>query len=161
MSLPEVCVCYLIRPGERGEEVLLGRKKFGLGAGKLVGPGGKIEPGETPERAIIREVEEETGLRISNPKLVGELSYPFPHRPEWSQKSWAFVCREWEGEPRESDELVPGWFGVTDIPYGRMWDDAKYWLPDALGGLFVTATFKFGADLSTVSATDYGSITLR
>ncbi|MCU1558897.1 MAG: hypothetical protein JWN09_2892, partial [Microbacteriaceae bacterium] len=144
MSLPEVCVCYLIRPGERGEEVLLGRKKFGLGAGKLVGPGGKIEPGETPERAIIREVEEETGLRISNPKLVGELSYPFPHRPEWSQKSWAFVCREWEGEPRESDELVPGWFGVTDIPYGRMWDDAKYWLPDALGGLFVTATFEFG-----------------
>ncbi len=159
MSLPEVCVCYLIRHGPRGEEVLLGRKKFGLGKGNLVGPGGKIEPGESPTQAIIREVGEETGLRIRNPQLVGELSYPFPHRPEWSQKSWVFVCRDWEGEAQESDELVPGWFSITSIPFARMWDDAKYWLPDALLGRFVTATFEFGADLSTVSATDYDSIT--
>jgi 8-oxo-dGTP diphosphatase len=155
MSLPEVCVCYLLRAGGQGDEVLLGRKKFGLGEGRLVGPGGKIEPGETPQEAIAREVEEETSLVIGRVELVGELTYPFPFRPEWSQKSWVFLCRQWEGEPRESDELAPEWFRVSDIPTHLMWDDAGYWLEDALAGRFVRATFEFGEDLRTVSDSDH------
>jgi 8-oxo-dGTP diphosphatase len=157
MPLPEVCVCYLIRSVAGGEEVLLGAKKFGLGVGNLVGPGGKIEPGETPLQAIIREVAEETGVVVVAEQLLlaGELTYPFPHRPAWSQKSWVFVCRQWSGEPRESDEIAPEWFPVSAIPVERMWDDAKYWLDDALGGRFVTATFEFGPDLRTVSASDH------
>lgn len=161
LPFPEVCVCYLIRPmspntpDDGAEEVLLGRKKFGLGEGNLVGPGGKVEPGETPEQAITREVFEETGLSIRSPQLVGFLVYPFPSRPAWSQKSWVFVCRDWSGEPRESDELVPEWFPVTDVPVERMWDDAKYWLPGVLAGGTVSATFEFGEDLSTVSASDH------
>ena len=47
--------------------------------------------------------------------LVGELTYPFTHHPNFSQKSWAFVCREWEGEPAESDELVPEWHLLEHI----------------------------------------------
>ncbi len=42
-------LCYLLRPGD--EEVLLIRKKRGLGEGKFVGPGGKVEDGETPASA--------------------------------------------------------------------------------------------------------------
>lgn len=160
MPLPEVCVCYLIRAGAAGDEVLLGRKKFGLGAGNLVGPGGKIEPGETPEQAIAREVAEETSLVVGPVELVGELTYPFPFKPTWSQKSWVFLCREWRGEPRESDELVPEWFPVSDIPTDRMWHDARFWLRDALDGRFVTATFEFGADLRTVAASDHPSFSV-
>lgn len=155
MSLPEVCVCYLLRPGVGGEEVLLGRKKFGLGEGNLVGPGGKIEPGETPELAIRREVAEEVSLVLGRVELMGELTYPFPHRPAWSQRSWVFLCRDWQGEARESDELAPEWHAVSDIPIARMWDDARYWVHDALAGRFVRATFEFGADLRTVSASDH------
>ncbi|CAN5144521.1 8-oxo-dGTP diphosphatase [soil metagenome] len=155
MPLPEVCVCYLLRQGARGEEVLLGRKKFGLGEGNLVGPGGKIEPGETPEQAIRREVAEETSIELGQVELVGELTYPFPFKPAWSQRSWVFVCREWRGDARESDELVPGWFPVAEIPTGRMWDDARYWVKDALAGRFVKATFEFGANLRTVSSSDH------
>ena len=40
----------------RGEEVLLIHKKTGLGAGKINGPGGKLEPGESPLDAARREV---------------------------------------------------------------------------------------------------------
>jgi 8-oxo-dGTP diphosphatase len=69
--------------------------------------------------------------------LVGESTYPFPHHPRFSQKSWAFVCREWEGESTESDELPPEWHLLADIPLHRMWDDAEHWLPDALAGHFV------------------------
>jgi 8-oxo-dGTP diphosphatase len=160
MPLPEVCVCYLLRPGGGGEEVLLGRKKLGLGEGNLVGPGGKIEPGETAEEAIRREVAEETSIVIGEVSLVGELSYPFPFRPAWSQKSWVFVCRDWEGIARESDELAPEWYPVAEIPTARMWDDARYWVRDALAGRFVTATFEFGADLRTVSASDHPAFTV-
>lgn len=147
----EVCVCYLIRDGLAGPEVLLGIKKFGIGVGNLVGPGGKLEPGESPAEAVVREVFEETSLRIVNPTLVGELDYPFPFKPAWSQKSWVFIAREWQGEPVESDELVPAWFAIDRIPLDRMWDDAQYWLPSVLaGGPFVRQVFEFGEDLRTV-----------
>jgi 8-oxo-dGTP diphosphatase len=154
--LPEVCVCYLLRTTDDGsEQVLLGRKKFGLGEGNLVGPGGKIEPGESPEQAITREVFEETGLVIRSPHLAGSLDYPFPFWPDWSQKSWVFVCRDWSGDPQESDELAPEWFPVGAVPLDRMWDDARYWLPGVLAGGTVTATFEFGEDLRTVSSSNH------
>ena len=159
MLLPEVCVTYLLRESAAGTEVLLGRKKFGLGEGNLVGPGGKLEPGESPADAAVREVFEEVSISIrpQDLMLVGELTYPFTHHPKFSQKSWAFVCREWEGEAVESDELVPEWHLLESIPLDRMWDDAKHWLPHALAGQFVRATFIFGADARTVASTDYGS----
>lgn len=157
MPLPEVCVTYLLRESHTGTEVLLGRKKFGLGEGNLVGPGGKLEPGESPADAAVREVLEEVSISIrpQDLMLVGELTYPFTHHPKFSQKSWAFVCREWEGEPVESDELVPEWHLLESIPLDRMWDDAKHWLPHALAGQFVRATFTFGADARTVASSDY------
>lgn len=148
MALPEVCVCYLIRETAHGAEVLLGRKLTGLGKGKLVGPGGKLELGESPVEAVVREVAEEVGVvvDVGALELIGELTYPFLHRTEWSQKSWAFVCREWLGEPRKSDELSPYWFPLSELPLDQMWDDAKFWLPAALSGEFVRATYVFGSD---------------
>jgi 8-oxo-dGTP diphosphatase len=152
--LPEVCVCYLLRDGDLGPEVLLGEKKTGLGLGKFVGPGGKLERGESPEEAIIREVREEVGLELARASLqgIGELEYVFPHKTSWSQKSWVFLCRDWSGVPNESRELRPSWFRLADIPFDRMWDDAKFWLPTALAGEKVTANFVFNEDNDTVAS---------
>lgn len=150
MTLPEVCVVYLLRPNAT---VLLGEKLKGLGVGKIVAPGGKLEPGESPEHAAVREVAEEVGITIRSTdlQLIGELTYLFPSKPAWSQKSWAFIARGDWPEPSDSDELVASWVPLTDIPLDRMWDDAKYWLPDALAGRPVVATFTFAEDLSTVT----------
>ncbi|MCY7326538.1 MAG: 8-oxo-dGTP diphosphatase [Microbacteriaceae bacterium] len=157
MVLPEVSVCYLLRETHSGHEVLLGRKKTGLGLGNLVGPGGKLEAGESPTDAAVRETREEVGVTVhpDSLTLIGELTYPFPHRPAWSQKSWAFLCREFSGEPVESDELRPEWFPLDDLPLDRMWDDAKHWLPSALAGRFVRATFTFAADGKSVESSDF------
>ena len=47
----------------KGDQLLLIRKKRGLGAGKINAPGGKIDPGETPLQAAERELLEELGVR--------------------------------------------------------------------------------------------------
>ncbi|MGO4689383.1 8-oxo-dGTP diphosphatase [Glaciibacter sp. 2TAF33] len=155
MNLPQVCVCYLVRRGPHGRrQVLLGRKKKGLGAGNIVGLGGKLEPGESAADAAVREIEEESGLVVQASALtsLGLLTYLFPHREAWSQESSVFVCTEWTGTPRESDELNPEWFDVDTLPVDEMWDDARHWLPGVLTGVPVRATFTFGEDLATVVA---------
>lgn len=136
---------------------MLGRKKTGLGLGNIVGLGGKIEPGETPLEAIVREIEEESSL-IVDPAAVNEMGfirYAFPHRENWSQDSTVFVVDAFSGTPMESDEVVPAWYDVADLPLDGMWDDAKYWLPQVLAGETVHASFTFGEDLKTVSESSF------
>jgi 8-oxo-dGTP diphosphatase len=163
VGLPEVCVVYLIRGRAGSDEVLLGRKRTGLGEGKIVAPGGKLEPGESPRQAAVREVLEEVGLSIREDdlELVGELQYPFPTREAWTQFSWAFVVRGEFAEPTPSTELDARWYPRDSIPLDRMWDDARYWLPAALNGIRVSATFEFGPDLSTVAWSDHPSFLAR
>jgi len=133
-------LCYPLR----GEEVLLIEKKRGLGAGKVVGPGGKVEPGETPTAAAVRETREETGLRVSDPEKVGEFTFVFGDEPRMFVH--VFRATEFSGTPRETPEAVPGWFHVDELPYDEMWEDDRYWLPHLLAGEPFEGRFAFDAD---------------
>ncbi|MFC7343219.1 nucleotide triphosphate diphosphatase NUDT15 [Saccharopolyspora griseoalba] len=62
----------------RDGDVLLGRRKGAHGAGDWSFPGGKIDPGEAPEDAAVRELLEETGLRASGVATIGWTSDVFP-----------------------------------------------------------------------------------
>src|SRR6478672_12402914 len=141
----EVAAVYVTRevatPDGPRTEVLLGRKRTGLGTGRLVAPGGKLEPGETAVDAAIREVREEVGIEVAAHDLVpvAEIAYPFLDRPHASQVHRAFTASVFRGEPRASSELEPAWFPVASIPFDRMWADAARWLPRALAGEFVAA----------------------
>ncbi len=142
----DVAVTYILRDNLGVAEVLLGEKLRGLGAGNIVGPGGKVEEGETPEEAAIREVREEVGLVIESHALspLARIRYPFLNRENLSQRSFVFSTQIFSGEIRESGELVASWWPVHQIPYERMWADAKLWLPRALLGRFIEATVVIG-----------------
>lgn len=145
----EVSVVYLTRDVDAADgprrEVLLGRKRTGFGVGRLVAPGGKLEPGETAVDAAIREVREEVGIEVAARDLVpiAEIAYPFLDRPHASQVHRVFTASVFTGEPRASSELEPAWFPVASIPFDRMWADAARWLPRALAGEYVAATLTF------------------
>lgn len=101
-ELPQVCVVYLVRPSRQGDEVLLGRKKTGLGLGKLVGPGGKLEKYETPRQAAVREVREEVGVIVDSDDLVpiGELTYSFPAHPRMESEVVGIRLSQVDGPAR-------------------------------------------------------------
>jgi hypothetical protein len=62
MSVSTQTLCYVFRPGEGGrQQVLLGRKKRGFGAGMIMGLGGKAGPGESEAACAVREAGEEAG----------------------------------------------------------------------------------------------------
>jgi len=60
----------------KDSSVLLIRKKCGLGAGKINAPGGRLEPGETPLEAAIRETREEVNLRVGITGILDAYSFP-------------------------------------------------------------------------------------
>lgn len=120
----------------KDDQVLLINKKRGLGKGKINGPGGKIESGETDSECIIRETKEEVCIDVKNPILAGELFFQFTDGISIYAK--VFHSKTFNGEPKETEEAYPFWCSINDIPYNRMWEDDITWLPY----LFLNKYFK-------------------
>ncbi|HUD78044.1 MAG TPA: 8-oxo-dGTP diphosphatase [Streptosporangiaceae bacterium] len=153
-TITRTCLCLIRRQTPAGPEVLLGLKKAGFGAGKWVGLGGHIEDGEKPVGAAVREVREESGLEVPADSLqhVASIEFRFPARPSWDQTAEVFATSVFTGEPAESDEVAPHWFGEDELPLPRMWNDAQYWLPRVLAGEHISVLFTFADDCATVAA---------
>ncbi len=130
-------LCFVVRDGQ----ILLIRKKRGLGAGKINAPGGRLEPGESSLEAAIRETEEELCVTPTGVEQRGVLHFDFTDG--YSLRCTVFVASDCVGEARETDEAEPLWTPVEGIPYHEMWADDIHWLPGVLkGGRFV-AFFRF------------------
>ncbi|MBN1270562.1 MAG: 8-oxo-dGTP diphosphatase [Kiritimatiellae bacterium] len=131
---------FVVRDGK----VLLIHKKKGLGAGKINGPGGRIEPGETPKQAAIREVQEELGVTPLNVEPRGELRFQFVDG--FSIHGYVFIADDCDAAPHETDEAIPIWTPLDQIPYERMWADDRIWLPLMLEGRTFSGRFIFDDD---------------
>jgi 8-oxo-dGTP diphosphatase len=117
ISTPIVVVAAaLIEPGGR---VLLQRRRLGSEHGGLWEfPGGKIEPGESPQSALLREIGEELGVSL-DPASLAPLSFacdpegpPPPCRP---LVILLYTCRSWEGEAECLDGEEIGWFALDEL----------------------------------------------
>ncbi len=125
----------------RAEQILLIRKKRGFGMGKINGPGGKVDPGETALQSALRETHEELGIHPLGATQHGELHFQF--RDGYSLYCAVFLAHDFKGEPHETDEAIPLWTSLTAIPYDEMWADDRHWLPLLIRGAHFTGHFEF------------------
>ena len=122
--------------------VLLGLKKRGFAVGRWNGFGGKIEAGETPLDAAIRELREECDLEAAYCEPRGVLHFTYACDGA-EHEVHVYAARQWRGEPQETEEMRPEWFRQTDVPYGLMLPDVRYWLPLLLQGQAIDGDFRY------------------
>jgi NAD+ diphosphatase len=95
----------------RGDEVLLGRQPS-WPAGRYSALAGFVEPGESLEEAVAREVREEAGVEVSRPRYVASQPWPFP-----ASLMLGFIAEHASGEPQVRDAELEDvrWFAVDEV----------------------------------------------
>jgi len=119
-------LCY-IRKG--GKTLMLHRikKENDIHKGKYNGLGGKFEDGESPQECVIREVYEESGLKINVPKLKGVLTFPdFDGKNDWIV--FVFVVKKFSGKMINSSEGILQWVKDEDLLKLNLWEGDRFFL---------------------------------
>ena len=100
---------------DRDGRVLLAQRPKGKPmAGLWEFPGGKIEPGETPETALMRELDEELGINTAEsclaPLSFASHSYgPSAYQPAFHLLMMLYICRRWQGRPQPIEGSTLKW----------------------------------------------------
>jgi 8-oxo-dGTP diphosphatase len=128
----------------RDGNILLIHKKRGFGQGKINGPGGKLEAGETPLECAIRETQEELCITPTGVEKAGELYFQFTDGN--SIHGYVYTATDYTGEPTETDEAIPAWFSIDELPLEHMWEDDPTWFPHMLEGRYFTGRYIFDDD---------------
>ncbi len=112
--------------------------------GKWNGLGGKFEPGESPEECVMREMREESGLEIKNPRLCGLLMFPGFKGNDWYV--FVFTAHEFNGELKENQEGYLEWIPEAELESLPLWPSDHIFLPWIREGKFFSAKFVYDGD---------------
>lgn len=82
-------------------------------------PGGKIESGETPKQALVREIQEELAITIEVDRHIVDVTYDYP---QFHLEMRCFLCSIVDGTPRLLEHEAAKWLSIEDI-------DSVDWLP--------------------------------
>lgn len=101
----------------KGEVLLAQRPEGKRLAGKWEFAGGKVEDGETPESALVRELHEELGIEIRQEDLENFwfLSHPYPEF-NFHLLMPVYICRKWQGAPQPLEHSALCWTCPSDMP---------------------------------------------
>ena len=118
-------LCYL----ERGEEYLLlhrTKKERDENRDKWIGVGGKFEEGESPEDCLLREVWEETGLRLERYRYRGIVTFVSDVYP--CEYMHLFTADRWSGTPHDCAEGELAWLPKREFASLPMWEGDRIFL---------------------------------
>ena len=133
-------------------KILLGEKKRGFAKGTFNGIGGKQDPGETIEEAMIRETQEEIGVTPTKYELIGKIYFELWYKGEHSNMFLSiYNCTEYTGEIVETEEMKPMWFEEDEIPFDKMLQDDLLWFPMALKNQKFVGNCHFDENMNMLS----------
>ena len=118
-------LCYI----SKGDKVLMlhrTKKQDDVNEGKWIGVGGHLEPGESKEMCVKREVWEETGLTLNSLKYRGVIDF-FPDRYE-SERMFLFTSDDFDGEMHECDEGDLKWVEKDQVMNLNLWEGDRIFL---------------------------------
>jgi 8-oxo-dGTP diphosphatase len=108
-----VAACALIDPDSR---VLMAQRPPGKEmAGLWEFPGGKVEPDETPEQALIRELREELGIEVTEACLA-PFTFASHRYVDFHLLMPLYVCRRWRGTPMAQEHAALKWVRARELP---------------------------------------------
>ena len=117
-------LCYL----ERGGQYLMlhrVKKENDENHDKWIGVGGKFEPGESPEDCVCREVLEETGLRLTDYRYCGIVTFV---NGDWTEYMHLFHATGFTGTPKDCDEGELAWIGKRQLAALQQWEGDRIFL---------------------------------
>ncbi len=118
------------------------KKKDDYHEGKWNGLGGKFDKGESPEDCAIREVLEESGLKIKNPRMHGFITFPnFDEKYDWYV--FIFTAEDFEGELIDSTEGNLEWIPNDKLTSLNLWDGDKIFMDWLFQDKFFSAKFNY------------------
>ena len=131
-----------------GDKILLGTKKRGFCEGTINGFGGKQDPGETIEQAMVRETYEEVGITPLEYEKTAFIKFDTDYKGERVFiDMYVYNVTKFKGEAVETEEMLPKWYNKDEIPFDKMLGDDKLWLPDVLEGKCVIGKVEFGENM--------------
>lgn len=137
---------------QKGNKILLGEKKRGFAKGTFNGIGGKQDPGETIDQAMVRETQEEIGVTPTKFENVGLIKFDMWYKGEHANMNlFVYMCSEFTGEIKETEEMIPQWFEGKDIPYDKMLQTDIVWIPSVLQGNYVVGKCVYDQNLVSLS----------
>ena len=128
MEMDYTVLCYLKKDNQY-LFMLRNKEKNDLNEGKWIGIGGHIEPGETKEEALIREVKEETGFTINSFSYRGEILFI---NNDYQEIMYIFTSDDFTGEMIECDEGELSWIDKDKILDLNLWEGDRYFLKPLL-----------------------------
>ena len=136
-------LCYVTRDGYT---LMLYRNKKAndIHEGKWNGLGGKVEDGETPEECVRREVKEESGLVIQDPRLHGLIMFPDFKGNDWYV--FVFTATEFSGHQIDSPEGQLEWIKDDVLTSLNLWESDHIFFPWIQKEEFFSAKFVYEGD---------------
>jgi 8-oxo-dGTP diphosphatase len=136
-------LCYVKRDGKT---LMIHRNKKlnDIHKDKWDGLGGKFEAGETPEECVQREIFEESGFTIHNPRLHGLLLFTNFKGNDWYV--FVYTATDFTGELIETREGTLQWIPDEKITSLNLWESDHIFLPWIEEGKFFSAKFEYDGD---------------